>query len=250
MIPIVHSQLLQQAGVRHGFSERGAQTEDDPFGEFNVKSDAATPDHPHKAAENRQKILTAVGADPERAVFLRTLAHSNDVFKAQEEDAGTQVDDYDAIMTNQELTVGLSVADCVPILLFDPKNTVIAAAHAGWRGTVAGVASESIRAMQQTYDSTASEVMAVIGPSICGNCYEVNTDVSDLFEDEFVSRSEGKLTVDLRVANKAQLRSAGVNTIDDLDLCTLELSDRFFSVRAQKQTGRFLAFISLPPTAQ
>lgn len=239
---LVSSRLLKKAGVKHGFSERGIKGEG-TFGALNVKSDAATPDDPDRAQHNRQTILQAGGVDAERAVFLRTLAHGNTVFEAHASDVGHEIDGYDSIVTNQRLAIGLSVADCVPILLYDPVRNAAAVVHAGWRSTVASVVHETLKALHRFYGSQAKDLLSVIGPSICGNCYEVGDEVADLFDEAFIHETGNRTTADIRAANISQLRIGGVEQIDDIDLCTYELSDRFFSVRKEGQTGRFLAFI-------
>lgn len=240
---IVISNLLKRAGIKHGFSERGLSN-DSPFGELNVKSDAGTPDDPNRAQRNRQYILKQAGADPEAAVFLRTLAHGNTVYEAHKQDIGHEIDGYDTIMTNQPLlAIGLSVADCLPILLYDPSHNAVAVVHAGWRGTKAGAASEAVKHMKRLYKTDPGELQAVIGPSICGPCYEVGDEVAELFDSDFITTHKDRQTLDIRAANLMQLKTSGVEKIDNIDLCTYENASRFYSVRKEGQTGRFLAFI-------
>ena len=173
---IVKSNLLKRAGVKHGVSERGDQ--DGKFGQNNVKADVHVSDNPDKAKNNREKIIKSAKLDPEGLVFLRTLPHGNTIFEAHKQDAGHEIDGYDVIVTEDDVTVALSVADCVPVLLYDPENNAVAAVHAGWRGTHAQAAAEAVKFMKRTYKSNPLRMIAVLGPSVCGDCYEVGDDVA------------------------------------------------------------------------
>lgn len=239
---VVKSNLLKAAGVKHGFSERGESTKY-PYSELNVKSDDNTPDDPQRVANNRKKIIESVGLDGEQAVFLRSLPHGNTIFEAHTIDAGHEIDGYDSIVTADPITIGLSVADCVPVLMYDPKTNTVAAVHAGWRGTRAQVVAETIKMMKRNYKIDPLNIRAVIGPSICGDCYEIGDEVAELFDSSLLKKEKGRQHLDLRKANAMQLQLGGVKKIEDLDLCTIENVDRFFSVRGEGQTGRFMAFI-------
>ena len=243
MIELYRSDKLKRLGVKHGFSKRGDRGA--PFGSLNVKSDPLTPDDPKRTESNRRKILKAAKLDPDRAVFLRTLAHGNTVFEAHNSDSGQEIDGYDAIITNQAgLTISLSVADCVPILLYEPKKNAAAVIHAGWRSTQANVVTETLKELHRHFKVEAENLIAVIGPSICGACFEVGEEVAALFAADVVHKSGSKLTVDLREANQRRLELNGVTKIEDIDLCTHENTDQLFSARKEGQTGRFLAFIA------
>ncbi|MDX1765732.1 MAG: peptidoglycan editing factor PgeF [Candidatus Saccharimonadales bacterium] len=234
---------MKRAGVKHGFSKRGNRG-GSKFGSMNVKSDSGTPDDPQRVADNRQKILKRANLNPEKLVFLRTLSHGNTVFQAHVRDGGHEIDGYDAITTNDPITIGLSVADCVPILLFDRQTNAVAAVHAGWRSTQANVVIETVKEMQRHFGSDPIDLIAVLGPSICGKCFEVGEEVAELFAEGHRSKRGRRLCVDLRSANRLQLKMSGVEKIDDIDICTFENTRDFFSARKEGQTGRFLAFIS------
>ncbi|MBN1283064.1 MAG: laccase domain-containing protein, partial [Proteobacteria bacterium] len=140
-------------------------------------------------------------------------------------------------------------ADCVPILIADPKKNAIAAVHAGWRGTALDVAGESIRGMNRAYGTDPADCVAAIGPCICGPCYEVGREVVERLESLDLGRDwiSGDRRVDLGVANRALLLRAGVAHIDMLDLCT-SCDHRFSSWRRDKNEGRQVNFILLNPS--
>ena len=239
----VYSKLLKRAGVSHGFSERGDDSHQ-TFGELNVKSDSNAPDDPERVHKNRHKILKSVGLDGDDLVFLRSLSHGNTVFRAHKSHVGQEIDGYDSIITDEPIIIGLSVADCVPILLFDSQKNAVGIVHAGWRGSLANATGEAIKAMQRAFQTNPENIIAVVGPSICSNCYEVGKDVAELFDDKFISKKKDRLFLDLKAANQAQLKLNGVEKIEDLSLCTMELHEQFHSVRREGQTGRFMAFIT------
>ena len=134
-------------------------------------------------------------------------------------------------------------ADCVPLFFFDPVKKVVALAHAGWRGTVAGIGESMIRKMEEEYASKPEDILTAIGPSICKNCYEVSEDVASQFRDIFTAEeskyilfenNQGKYQLDLWKANEYSLLHAGI-TKDHLsvtNLCTCCNKTTLFSHRA------------------
>jgi polyphenol oxidase len=144
------------------------------------------------------------------------------------------------------------VADCVPLLLADPDTGAVAAAHAGWRGTAAGVAGLAVRVLQQEFGADPGRLMAAVGPSIGGCCYEVGAEVRDAFATaghpvaEWFAPSGDRFRLDLWRATRDQLESAGVPPAQTrvAGLCTATHRDRFFSYRAEGPgTGRLAAAI-------
>lgn len=158
-------------------------------------------------------------------------------------------DGFDALVTDQlSITLIVRVADCVPIILFDPVKTILAVVHAGWKGTVAGIAKNTVKKMVETYTANPSEIQAGIGPSIGPCCFRVKKVVADAFfnqcfhAERFVKRAQRGFLIDLREANRLQLIEQGCceRNIQVSDLCTACNSDLFFSYRREKgKTGRF-----------
>jgi len=145
--------------------------------------------------------------------------------------------------------IGIRTADCVPILLADSEKRVVAAVHAGWRGTVAQVLRRTVERMAQEYGSKATDVYAAIGPAIGKCCFEVGPEVAEQFHPDLTSSDEIPTHVDLPGSNFQQLVDAGViaEHIDSSGLCTMcDAAGRFHSFRRDKQeAGRMVAAITI-----
>lgn len=148
----------------------------------------------------------------------------------------------DALMTDTPgLCIGVSTADCVPVLLYDPVRRVVAAVHAGWRGTVKHIVSKTVAMMQSHYGTNPSDIYAGIGPSISQLKFEVGEEVTQAFSEagynipELVVRNTvtGKAHIDLWRANTDDLRRAGVpeSHIEVSGICSVRNADQFFSAR-------------------
>lgn len=153
----------------------------------------------------------------------------------------------DAACTNRpRVLVGVRTADCLPVLLVDPRVRAVAAVHAGWRGVVAGALTNALRTMVSEYGCEAMDIEAAIGPGIGACCFEVGEEVAVKFSANFVDRNGAKPHVDLASALRAQLRQAGVHRVDVAGQCTSCDLRRYFSHRAEQgDTGRMLALIGL-----
>jgi len=151
------------------------------------------------------------------------------------------------------LALGIYSADCIPILLADPETGAFAAAHAGWRGTVAGIARAVVHTLVRRFGSQPARLRVAMGPSIGPCCFEVGDEVAARFSGRFVQAAEsprGRPTVDLRAANRALLEEAGVPTlnIDGAPPCTACDPARFYSFRRDgRETGQHVAFIMRQP---
>ena len=147
-------------------------------------------------------------------------------------------------------TVGVRVADCLPLLLADPARRAVAAVHAGWRGSVAGIAALAVERMRELYGSRPENLEAVIGPCISAPCYEVGEDVAGRFEEGAVLRNPGigRPHVDLAAANRLQLEAASLRpeNIHGGAHCSFSDAARFHSHRRDgDNAGRMIAFIGL-----
>lgn len=153
------------------------------------------------------------------------------------------------------LVLTVLTADCLPILLADRKRRVVAAVHAGWRGTVAGIARKAVGTMAAVFGSDPGDVFAALGPSIAKCCYEVGPEVIgavrsafDFADDHIETKTGGKAMLDLVGLNRAALARAGLSTdrIRSADLCTNCSDDLFYSYRREGEgTGRMLAGIMI-----
>ncbi|MBI4681277.1 MAG: peptidoglycan editing factor PgeF [Nitrospirae bacterium] len=160
----------------------------------------------------------------------------------------------DAVITRKKgVLIGIHVADCVPILLYDKKKSLIGAVHAGWRGTAAQILKNTIKAMQKRFHSSAEDVLIAIGPSIRQCCYEVGEEVKHAVynvtgEGSYYRRQNGKYFIDLSSANMIQALSMGIQeeNIYQSDECTFCNPDRFYSYRYTKgSAGRQGGFIGM-----
>lgn len=171
--------------------------------------------------------------------------HSNIVVSATDEDE-LRSRQGDAILTDKNgLWIGVRTADCVPLLIADRKQRVVAAVHAGWRGTVAEIAIRAVEQMKSIYGSCPEHLVAAVGPSIAQCCYETGREVSDLFQKWFPEA--GLLTfVNLPETNRRQLLTCGLppNQIDVSGLCTTCSIEKFHSWRRDRdRSGRMVAAI-------
>lgn len=163
----------------------------------------------------------------------------------------------DSIVSNTaKVLAAVKTADCVPLLIGDPQKGAFAAVHAGWRGTLAGIASHSIKQLVLEYDTKPRDLRVAIGPAARGCCYEVGNDVVEAFSDRYpemddliMSVRDHHALIDLVRANRYQLLSAGIddNRIHSAPFCTMCRPDLFFSYRCEKKlqgkVGRLMAVV-------
>lgn len=204
----------------------------------------------------RKELALSCHWEEKRYIFARQT-HSNHVAVVTSDSLLSSVSDTDALITNEPgLFVCVQTADCVPILLFDPRRRVVAAIHAGWRGTVAKIVQTSIACMTETFGCDPADILAGIGPSIHMHAYEVGQEVVQAVEAGFTnspallkpSLTEGKAYLDLWEANRTLLLEAGLSeeNIEVMGLCSFEQADLFFSARREGvDTGRMVSGIRL-----
>jgi YfiH family protein len=181
---------------------------------------------------------------------IRTVKqiHSSIVLNVTEPRAsasGTQEPQGDALISDRAgVLVGVRTADCVPILLVDPSIPVVAAIHAGWRGSAENIVGAAVGELATRWKTSPKNVRAAIGPSIGVCCYEVGPEVANRFE-RWISLAKNR-HLDLPAVNEIQLRAAGVANIWKSGECTFCMADRFFSFRRDReQAGRMVSFIGL-----
>lgn len=200
------------------------------------------------AADNRSKLAQEMGFAPDHLV-IPTQVHGDTVLEVKD---GYQKTAGDALMTNQPgWLLGVTVADCAPILMFDPKKQVVAAVHSGWRGTALNIANVTVNELFATYGSLPQNLRAWIGP--CGDkcCYQIQSDVADKFDDKYLTaQPDGSFLFNNKACVYDQLIEAGLqpNMIEVDGACTIH-DERFFSARRQgDKSGRMIAAIGLKPT--
>jgi hypothetical protein len=239
---LLTSRLL--GGFRHGFTTREGGGSRGPFRSLNLS--ASVGDDPERVLENWERLRQATGL-----AFARVRqVHGCRVVEA---DAGAEPgEEADAVISAfPGVAASVSVADCAPVLIADPRSGSAAAVHAGWRGTLARVAAEGVRALVERHGARPSDLLAAIGPSIGPCCFEVSQDLAVRFRDELGAATGNPRNIgsraDLWLANEQILRGAGLarRRIEVLGRCTSCEDDVFFSHRRdQGRTGRHLAFIA------
>jgi YfiH family protein len=238
---LLRSQLL--AGFRHGFTTRAGGVSPPPFNSLNLGDQVG--DDPAAVAENWRRLAEATGLE-----FARVRqVHGAMVVTGAAPTAPCQEADG-VVSTTVGVAACVAVADCVPILLARPDGSAVAAVHAGWRGTLARIAAEGVRALAAGGGGEAP--LAVIGPSIGPCCYQVSDELAAQFAASFgprvVQRGERGVHLDLWVANEHALRDAGVVRVASLRRCTACELRLFFSHRRDGgRTGRMAAFIAPRP---
>ena len=208
-------------------------------------------DKPENLAENKRRVAAAFGADAGK-IFTVSQVHSDRIVVLDSADAGVEeikTQEADGIITDLKvMAIGILTADCVSVLLFDRKKKVVAAVHAGWKGTASKISAKAVEIMVERFGSRPQDITAAIGPAIGPCCYEVGEEVVSAFSyQKGIAVQQGsKWYVDLPKANMLQLQDAGVTDIDLADICTSCRTDLFFSHRKEMgKTGRQLSFISL-----
>ena len=250
--------LLEETGaVRHLFTTRMGGVSKGDYATMNLSFTRG--DDPADVTENYRRAARFLGVLPEDVVCT-DQTHTANIRCVTEADRGKGVTvkkdyrDVDGLVTDRPgIVLAVFSADCVPILFADPKKRVIGAAHSGWRGTAARIGAGMVDIMCNEYGCQAEDIRAAIGPSICGDCYEVSEDVAEQFATGFgdavrPGASEGKYLLDLWRANEAILASAGLTRehIFVTDICTRCNADKLFSHRAcGEKRGNMGALIRL-----
>ncbi len=165
--------------------------------------------------------------------------------------------EWDALITDQPgVMVAVRTADCVPVLIHDPRRRVVAAVHAGWRGAVAGIVSKTLALMETRFGSHPSHVRVSIGPSAGACCYEVDEPVLDPLRRQFrdwgkvVCVRRGKSYLDLKLLIREQVQAVGTSAahVTAVNVCTVCHEDLFFSYRREgKVIGTMVSAIGLCP---
>ena len=233
----------------HGFfGGRGGRSAGE-FGALNLSFDVG--DDPRCVRANWQRVAERVG----RGLRFRTMRQCHGAEVACVDEATAEAPEVDGLLTcSRGLALCVLTADCVPVLLVAPDQRVIAAVHAGWRGTVSGVVPRALEALGRNFGVSAAGIKAALGPAIGACCYEVEARIADQVEQQWgtmpeaVVRSADRGRLDLRRINARLLAASGVppDQITTVGPCTRCAGEDYFSYRAapQGRTGRQLSFIA------
>jgi polyphenol oxidase len=230
------SLLLSAApGIRHAFFTREGGVSEGIYAGLN--GGLGSDDVPAHVAENRRRMADAIGVPQTHFLSLHQV-HSPDVVVVTEP-WGSSRPKADAMVTQTPgISLGVTAADCAPVLMVDPRAEIIGAAHAGWKGALTGVLESTLDAMERL-GAHRGDVVAALGPMIRQRNYEVGMEFVERFEQAdadnarfFASASRtGHAMFDLGGYIHARLSRAGALMVDDLDLCTYADEANFFSYR-------------------
>jgi polyphenol oxidase len=234
--------LKNLAGVRHAFFTRAGGVSDGVYASLN--GGVGSGDDPTAVAQNRARMASALGVAADRFLTCYQI-HSPTVVVAEAPWEPQARPRADAIVTRTPgLAIGASTADCTPVLFADIDANVVGAAHAGWRGALAGVTDATVTAMERL-GAVRHRIVAVIGPTIRQPSYEVGPDLVAQFAtaDESnlrffrPSARDGHAMFDLPGYVAARLTAAGITTIEDVGFCTYAEPERFYSYRRATHRG-------------
>ena len=213
-----------------------------------------TKENPNDIIQNRQYFSKKF---PNATFVVANQTHSSNIHIVKEEkELGWNIledaiENCDALITNQKnIMLTILTADCVPILLFDPKQKVVAAVHAGWKGTQQEILFKTVKKMQEIFNSNPKDIIAGIAPSIGKCCYEVDWNVAKNFEkiENSYEKKAKKYMLDLPHINKLQLLNSGLkeDNIELSNICTACSVEHYFSYRKEGGcSGRFMSMIEL-----
>lgn len=234
-----HSWLIAAESTRHGGVSKP------PYDSLNLG--LYTDDNPSDVRENRRRFFRDVGTDESQVAGAHQV-HGSEVLYVREPG---QYEGYDALITDRPgLFLTVTVADCTPVLLADIRRKSVAAIHAGWRGTVAGIVLKALKVMQDHFGTDPRHCLAYVGTCINACSFEVDADVAEHFDTAFCKwdATRGKYLVDLKAANRAQLIEQGVPP-DHIQVSahdTYQDNEDYFSYRKENgHTGRMLAGVGL-----
>jgi hypothetical protein len=252
---IIQAETLALPGVRHAFFTRRGGVSAGVYASLN--GGIGSRDSANLVADNRTRMAAALGVGPDRLLTAYQI-HSPHAVTIEAPWTSETRPRADAIVTRtRALAVGVTTADCGPILFADPQAGVVGAAHAGWRGALAGIVEATVDAMERL-GAQRRQIRAVLGPTIRQDNYEVGPDLMACFRaedstsDPFFRPAARKdhALFDLAGYIAARLHRADIRQVEDLGLCTYADPDRFFSFRrsthrADPDYGRHVNAIAL-----
>ncbi len=251
---LLTSHHLRAAGVVHAFTTRAGGVSRGVWAGLNLGRGAA--DDPRAVEANRARVLAALGVRGWAHVEAAQV-HGDAVAVVGRADDGRVIPDADGLATAEPgVVLAVHAADCVPLLLADPRVPAVAAVHAGWRGIAAGVAVRAVLVLADAFGCRPEDLRAALGPAI-GPChYEVDEPVVarlrrwPWWEEVLTPTRPGHWRMDLWGAVRRQLADAGVPAaqVETLAWCTYEHPELFYSHRRDGTTGRHAALIALPPS--
>jgi polyphenol oxidase len=243
-LPIIKSDLLFLfPTICHGISTRKGGVSQIPYS-LNLSYNVG--DNKFNVLENREKFFGKLGINNSKIAFTKQI-HSDVVRMVTKPGV---YESCDALITREvELFLVITVADCLPIFLYDSVTQSIGAVHAGWRGSNSKILEKTLTAMNKQFGTQCKNIVAYLGPAASVCCYAVGEDVAERFDKKYVkSINEKHSLLDLKQVNKDILLKAGVSekNIEVSEYCTICNSDLFHSYRRDKtKSGRMMAVIGM-----
>lgn len=256
---ICSERFLAEPGITHCFSTRRGGVSKPPFDTLNL---GTTRDEPYSnILENYRRISRAFGFRFDELALVKH-EHGVNILRIDAKDAGRGItreefDFCDGLVTNDpNVTLVTCHADCSAFFIYDRVTRSIGLAHAGWKGIFGRIGQKLVQKMQSEFGADPGNMIAAIGPCICGNCFEVETELAERFAEEFDcpriysvrAEKPGKGYVSLRTAAAIQLKDAGVplSSVSVMKHCTFEEKELFYSFRRDgRGTGSMAAFLRL-----
>lgn len=240
--------VAHASGAHFAFTDRWGGVSAAPYAELNLGG--AVGDDPAAVRTNRALAARALGIDPASVVWMNQV-HGKDVAVVDgpwQEGANGEIPAVDALVTARRgLALAVLTADCTPVLLADPVAGVAGAAHAGRPGLLAGVVPAVVGEMLRL-GAEPDRILAHIGPSVCGLCYEVpeamRAEVAEAVPESWATTRRGTPALDIAAGVRAQLGRLGVAVAGGSGVCTLESADHF-SYRREHTTGRLASYVWL-----
>lgn len=245
-------------GVTAFSSTRQGGYSEGRYGEFNINRYCG--DSEEAIQKNRETLCQLLGIEdhsllmPHQVHLAEIAVVDREMLTLPTEEILQKLDGIDALMTNEAgVCIGVSTADCIPVLLYDPIQRASCAIHAGWRGTVQRIVEKAVTRMTEVFGSDPKNLIAQIGPGIHLESFEVGDEVYQTFEKEgfpmeLISKKYEKWHIDLPECNRLQLVAAGIpeTHIAVSPVCTFQQSDTFFSARKLSiNSGRIFTGILL-----
>ncbi len=231
----------------HTITDRYGGVSQAPFDSLNLALHVG--DKVEDVLENRIRVSQKYNFSIKNLIFMDQV-HGNHV-AVIEHAMDNRIENCDALITNQrKIPLMVMVADCIPIMIYDPRKKVIGVAHAGRNGTFMRIAQKTILKMQERYDCVSEDIMIGIGSSIRQCCYEVGKDLVDIctknFGEGFIMIRDERYYLDLQALNLSQFLESGVKkeNIEISPTCSA-CDENYFSYRREGKTGRFAGFIMM-----
>lgn len=242
-LKLIFSPLLAgEPGLIHAFTTRHRGDSPSPVDSFNLGRHLKTDQSRMDALKNRKRLCQALGVDFDRMVVPGQV-HSSTVVLSEKTGGFA---DIDGIATNtRKRPILLHFADCVPVIIYDPKTVALAIVHAGWKGTAGQIAKNGVAILSSEFGCRPADMLAAVGPAIGSCCYPTGEEVAvklgatAVEAGQLIEYCNGQPHPDLKAINALQLLEAGVGQVDVTALCTACDPETFYSHRQSGgKTGR------------